>query len=59
MVHSLSARVAVRVGFVREGIRRVWDLNREGRPIDVVFYVLVRDLADGGKYGPILKAADG
>jgi RimJ/RimL family protein N-acetyltransferase len=57
--NDASARVAARVGFVREGIRRAWDLNREGRPIDVVFYVLVRDLADGGKYSPVLKAADG
>jgi len=38
-----SGRVAERVGFEREGIRRAWDLDREGRPLDVIFYVLVRD----------------
>ncbi len=37
-----SGRVAERAGFVREGIRRAWDLDREGRPQDVVFYVMVR-----------------
>lgn len=37
-----SGRVAARVGFEREGIRRAWDLDRDGRPIDVIFYVLVR-----------------
>ena len=38
-----SGRVAERVGFEREGIRRAWDLDREGRPLDVIFYVFVRD----------------
>jgi RimJ/RimL family protein N-acetyltransferase len=37
-----SGRVAERAGFEREGIRRAWDLDREGHPIDVVFYVKVR-----------------
>jgi RimJ/RimL family protein N-acetyltransferase len=41
--NDASGRVAQRVGFEREGIRRAWDVDREGRPIDVVFYVLVRD----------------
>lgn len=37
-----SGRVAARAGFVREGIRRAWDIGRDGQPIDVIFYVLVR-----------------
>jgi RimJ/RimL family protein N-acetyltransferase len=40
-----SGAVAQRVGFVREGIRRAWDLDRDGQPIDVMSYVLVRDPA--------------
>ena len=28
--------------FEREGVRRAWDLDRDGRPIDSVFYVRVR-----------------
>jgi RimJ/RimL family protein N-acetyltransferase len=40
--NDASGRVAQRVGFDREGIRRAWDLDREGRPEDVVFYVRVR-----------------
>jgi RimJ/RimL family protein N-acetyltransferase len=45
--NDASGRVATRVGFVREGVRRAWDLDREDRPIDVIYYVLVRDLANG------------
>ncbi len=45
MDNEASGRVAVRAGFEREGIRRAWDLDRDGRPIDVIFYVLVRDAA--------------
>lgn len=41
--NDASGRVAERVGFVREGIRRAWDLDRNGRPVDVLFYVRVRD----------------
>ena len=41
--NEASGRVALRAGFEREGIRRAWDLDRQGRPIDVVWYVLVRD----------------
>lgn len=37
-----SGRVAERAGFTREGVRRAWDIGRDGRPIDVIFYVLVR-----------------
>ena len=40
-----SGRVAQRAGFVREGIRRAWDIGRDGKPLDVIFYVLVRPLA--------------
>ena len=46
LANDASGRVAQRVGFEREGIRRAWDVDREGRPIDVIFYVLVRDQAD-------------
>jgi RimJ/RimL family protein N-acetyltransferase len=38
-----SGRVAERAGFVREGVRRAWDLDRDGRPEDAVFYVRIRD----------------
>ena len=41
--NDASGRVAERAGFEREGIRRAWDLDRDGRPLDVIFYVLVRD----------------
>jgi hypothetical protein len=34
--------VAERAGYVREGVRRAWDLDREGNPEDAIFYVLVR-----------------
>jgi len=43
--NDASGRVAERAGFEHEGVRRAWDLDREGRPVDVIFYVLVRDLA--------------
>jgi RimJ/RimL family protein N-acetyltransferase len=45
VANEASGRVAERAGFEREGLRRAWDLARNGRPIDVVFYVLVRDAA--------------
>ncbi len=45
--NDASGRVAERAGFAREGIRRAWDLDRAGRAIDVVFYVLVRRGAGG------------
>jgi RimJ/RimL family protein N-acetyltransferase len=40
--NDASGRVAERAGYVREGVRRAWDLDREGNPEDAVFYVLVR-----------------
>jgi ribosomal-protein-alanine N-acetyltransferase len=40
--NDASGRVAMRAGFSREGIRRAWDLDRQGRPMDAIFYVLVR-----------------
>lgn len=40
--NDASGAVAVRAGFEREGVRRAWDLDRDGRPIDSVFYVRVR-----------------
>jgi RimJ/RimL family protein N-acetyltransferase len=43
--NDASGRVAMRAGFEREGVRRAWDLDRAGRPIDAVFYVRVRSRA--------------
>ena len=40
--NDASGRVALRAGFELEGVRRAWDVGRDGRPIDSVFYVLVR-----------------
>ena len=37
-----SGRVATRVGYAHEGVRRAWDLDRDGTAYDAVFYVLVR-----------------
>lgn len=37
-----SGRVALRSGLEFEGVRRAWDLDRDGRPIDAAFYVLIR-----------------
>ena len=37
-----SGRVAFGAGFAYEGVRRAWDLDRDGNPEDAVFYVLVR-----------------
>lgn len=37
-----SGRVAVRAGFEPEGIRRAWDLDRDGKPIDAAFYIRLR-----------------
>jgi RimJ/RimL family protein N-acetyltransferase len=37
-----SGRVALRAGFEREGIRRAWSLDRDGRPMDAAFYVRIR-----------------
>jgi RimJ/RimL family protein N-acetyltransferase len=40
--NDASGRVAQRAGFEREGIRRAWQLDRQGRPMDVMSYVMVR-----------------
>jgi len=56
--NDASGRVAERVGFEREGIRRAWDLDREGRPLDVIFYVLVRDASGAGHVGSALDRAN-
>jgi RimJ/RimL family protein N-acetyltransferase len=40
--NDASGRVAQRAGFEREGVRRAWDLDRDGRPMDVMFYVRIR-----------------
>ena len=43
VANERSGRVATRAGFEPEGIRRAWDLDRNGRPVDAAFYVLIRD----------------
>ena len=40
--NGASGRVALRAGFELEGVRRAWQLDRHGRPIDVTWYVLIR-----------------
>ena len=37
-----SGAVLLRAGFEREGVRRAWDLDRAGNPIDSIFYVRLR-----------------
>ena len=34
-----------------------WDLDREGRPVDVIFYVLVRTIANGDRSGAVRSRA--
>ncbi len=46
--NDASARVLERAGFAREGVRRSWDTDRAGRPIDSVFYVRVREAEAAG-----------
>jgi len=41
--NDASGRVAERSGFVREGIRRAWDLDRNGEPLDAIFYVRIAE----------------
>jgi RimJ/RimL family protein N-acetyltransferase len=41
--NEASGRVAERAGFVREGIRLAWDLDRQGHPFDAVFYARIRE----------------
>ncbi len=48
VANDASGRVAVRAGFEREGIRRAWVVDRDGRPIDSVFYVRIRDGPEPG-----------
>lgn len=40
--NDASGRVAARAGFEFEGVRRAWDLDRDGRPVDCRFYVRIR-----------------
>jgi RimJ/RimL family protein N-acetyltransferase len=42
VANERSGRVALRAGFDFEGIRRAWDLGRDGRPLDAAFYVRLR-----------------
>jgi RimJ/RimL family protein N-acetyltransferase len=37
-----SGRVALRAGFEFEGVRRAWELDRAGQPLDAAFYVRLR-----------------
>ena len=46
VANDASGRVAERAGFAREGVRRAWDLDRDGRPLDAMFYVRLRDPSD-------------
>lgn len=46
VANHASGRVAERAGFEREGVRRAWDLDRDGRPLDAMFYVRLRDSSD-------------
>ncbi len=43
--NASSGRVAERAGFVREGVRQAWDLDRDGNPYEALFYVLLRPVA--------------
>lgn len=45
VANDASGRVAERAGFEREGVRRAWYLDREGRPLDAMFYVRLRELS--------------
>jgi RimJ/RimL family protein N-acetyltransferase len=47
--NARSGRVAERAGFSREGVRRAWDVDRDGRPEDAVFYVLIRGDHSAGR----------
>ncbi len=40
--NDASKRVAERAGYVFEGVRKAWYIDREGKPVDAVFYALVR-----------------
>ncbi|MBA2718225.1 MAG: GNAT family N-acetyltransferase [Chloroflexi bacterium] len=51
-VNHASGRVAERAGFEREGVRRAWDLDRDGRPLDAMFYVRLRDPSDTTGWPP-------
>ena len=42
VANERSGRVALRAGFEAEGVRRAWDLDREGQPLDAAFYVRLR-----------------
>lgn len=41
--NDASGSVARRAGFGFEGVRRAWDLDRDGNPMDCRFYVRIRD----------------
>lgn len=40
--NDASERVAERAGYEREAVLRAWDVDGEGRPVDVVYYALIR-----------------
>ena len=50
--NDASARVLERAGFVREGIRRGWDTDRSGKPIDSVFFVRLRGSLEADAEAP-------
>lgn len=52
VANDASGRVAERAGFEPEGIRRAWDLDREGRPMDATFYVRLRNASVRGGAWP-------
>lgn len=43
-----SGRVAIRAGFESEGVRRAWDLDRAGCPVDAAFYIRIRPVPPQG-----------
>lgn len=44
--NDASMRVAERVGYQREALLRAWDIDGEGRPVDVVYYAQIREPKD-------------
>jgi RimJ/RimL family protein N-acetyltransferase len=46
--NDASGAVARRAGFALEGVRRAWDIGRDGKPEDAVFYVIVADASQSG-----------
>ena len=49
--NDASARVAERAGYEREAVLHAWDLDGDGRPVDVVYYALIRQQTEDGAPG--------